>query len=148
MLLDELKRYKTTLINKIISSGTLVSLIDNSYSVHPSKLVNRYVFPYPHVIDTVTDEATYVTMKVSVPKVYNKTYKGFSIYIYIFSHEKLMQTTNGLRTDLIAEEMERLLNGSLDFGLGRLELTSVEDFSPAPKFYGIIMRYEASDFNR
>lgn len=148
MLLNELKRYKTTLINKIIFNTTLVSLIDNSYAEHPSRLVNTYVFSYPHVIDTVTEEATYVTMKVSVPRVYNKTYKGFLIYIYIFTHEKLIQTKNGLRTDLMAEEIERLLNGSLDFGLGRLELTSVEDFSPAPNFYGIIMKYEASDFNR
>lgn len=146
--MNELKNYKKTLINKIISSERLVKLIAEDDAVNPESLVYSHVFPYPHIVDTTTLEGTYITMKISVPKVYNKTYKDLNIWIYIITHERLLNTSGGLRTDLIASEIENLLNGSLDFGLGRLELVSAEDFAPANNYQGIVMKYIASDFNR
>ena len=148
MLMKELKQYRQTLLNKIVSSEKMVQLVLNNYSSNSLHLIKDHIFPYPHIINTITKEGTYITVKISVPKVYNKTYKSLYIWIYIFSHENLVDTDEGLRTDLIAEEIEKVLNGSLDFGLGRLELDTVEDFNTPNSFLGIVMRYVATDFNR
>lgn len=137
-------------MKKIVSSQKIVKLIsESSANTLPDKsLLYQYVFPYPRVIDRIEDEHTFITSRISVPKVRNKTFKELTLYIYVFTHQNLIRTPEGLRTDLIAEEIEKLFNGSLDFGLGHVELESIDDFSPANRYIGLVMQYSVSDFNR
>ena len=57
-----------------------------------------------------------------------------SIVFYVFVHQDNIRTSDGLRYDLIAERIEDLFNGTMDFGVGRMKLVEINDISPSPKF--------------
>jgi len=55
---------------------------------------------------------------------------------------------NGVRTDLIIHEINQLMNKTRGFGIGKVELYSIERFRPQERFHGKILTYKIKEFNR
>ena len=152
MNLDEYRRYRATALQKLCASKELVSLIVNQPHgmINGKGLVFRNIFPYPYVPEATTEAKTFVTMTITAPmrRERDRTYNAFSLWIYLFTHYSLVNTPRGLRFDLMAEAVDKLLNGSMDFGLGRMDLVSAEDLELPANFYGVGLQYATQDFKR
>lgn len=149
-LLKELKEYRSAIMKILCSDQKIVDLIkDNSGSSAPDRsLMYKNIYPYAYTPDTTKETDTYICFRIYVPEVMNKTFKKINLVFYIFAHQSHIRTSNGLRPDLIAERIEELFNGSMDFGVGRMKLDGMDDISPSTNFHGIALEYSVSEFNR
>lgn len=151
MLLDEFFDYKNTLMGTLCKNKNIVRLVtDSSVAPVPNyDLAYRYIFPFEYVPDTVDDGKTFICFDVDVERVFDKTYYQPALYVWVFTHKsKLRLDKGGIRTDQLAVEINKELNGSRYFGLGELDLYSVGRFAPITDFQGRVLTYVATDFNR
>lgn len=148
--LQELAADKEKLLRFFLSDQTLVDLITNEEGYPTPALELRYaqVFPYHWLSGTITEQKSYLCFSVSVPRVPTDIIKDVTLKIWLFSHEGIMRTTNGPRIDLIAAAVDDILNGSNEFGIGRVSLKNTSEIYPAKDFYGYALTYEVKDFNR
>ena len=149
-LLHELKEFRSKINQKLCSDQKIVDLInDKPNSPIPDRdLMYKRIYPYAYTPEAVKDTGTFICHRIYVPDVMNKTFKKMSIVFYVFVHQDNIRTSDGLRYDLIAERIEEMFNGTMEFGVGRMRLVEINDISPAPKFHGISLEYSVSEFNR
>ena len=149
MLLRELTEYRAKIMKLLCSDQRIVDLInDQEHSACPDRsLMYSRIFPYAYTPDPAKETNTYVCFRLGAYG-RDKTFKDLTIVFYVFTHQSHIRTSDGLRPDLIAERIENLFNGSLDFGVGRLKLENVDDISPASQFHGIALEYSVGEFNR
>lgn len=149
-MLRELREFRSRINEKLCSDQFIVDLInDKSGSSTPDRgLIYKRVFPYAYTPDVIKDTGTFICHRIYIPEVMNKTFKNITLVIYVFVHQNNIRTRNGLRYDLIAERIENLFNGSLDLGVNRMKLVSVNDISPCQSFHGIALEYSVTEFNR
>ena len=150
MYLEEIPKYRDTIVEQFIKSEKIVSLLgsDDDGNEEPSGLVYKYIFPFDHIVDKTTTAGNYICFDIVAPRVVSRAFVDFRIYIWIISHDRWMQTPQGLSTDLLSIEIERIMNGSKNFGLGTVELTNWDRFVPADGFHGRMLVYRTVDFNR
>ena len=154
MYLDEFKKYRSTALQRLASNGNIVSLVTNTEqrSALPENIIERYIFPYEYLPGATEEGKSYISMLMSAPFVANRSILNIKIIFYVVSYEGLMWAKDKdgvmcLRNDLICEEIDKMFNGSDDFGL-KLKLTSRRDgYQPAKRFHGVQLVYETSDFN-
>lgn len=112
-------------------------------------LAYQQIYPYEFVPETVDDGKTFICFDVDIAEVEDKTFYLPVVYVWIFTHKSKMRLTEGgVRTDQLAVEINKELNGSRYFGLGELDLYSVGRFSPITDYQGRVLTYSAKDFNR
>lgn len=150
MQLEELFEYKNRLIQDLLTNESIVKLINEEYNLDTApKLVYSQVFPYEYIPDTLDDGHTYICIDVDVKRVYNKTYLDAIIYVWVMSHRsRLRLPEGGARPDRICIEINKAINGSRYYGLGELDLKSVQRFAPLTDYQGKVMVFEATEFNR
>lgn len=151
MQLDEFFDYKNQLMKQLCSSEDVVRLVTDSKVAPVPNIDLRYtqIFPFEFVPDTTSEGKTFICFDVDIVNVYNKTFYAPALYIWAFTHKsKLQMLEGGVRTDHLAVAINRELNGSRLFGLGELDLRSVERFSPIDDYQGRVLTYTATDFNR
>lgn len=150
MLFQELTEYRNTIMKTLCCDAEIVKLVtDKANAPVPNRdLMYTQIFPYAHTPDTTKEANTFICFRVTVPEVMNKTYKSMNVTFYIFTHQSLIRTQEGLRPDLIGEALERLFNGSLDLGLGRVRLEGMDDISPTEGYHGIAVEYSVLEYNR
>lgn len=151
MLLDEFFDYKNRLMETLCKNENIVRLItDSSTAPVPNyDLAYQRIFPFEYVPETIDDGETFICFDVDIVRVYDKVYYQPVLYVWIFTHKsKLRLEEGGIRTDQLAVEINKELSGSRYFGLGELELSSVERFTPIKDYQGRAMAYTATDFNR
>ncbi len=149
MYLDELSKYKIELMKRLCLNSKIQSLILLSESQNQGKeMMYKYIFPYAFVPDTVTNSSTFICFDLEVQRVQNRTFKDINILFWIFTHHSLMRTSEGIRTDVLANEVDKILNGNSDLGLGTVELKKVLRVNPAKDYHGRHLVYKSVDFNR
>lgn len=148
--LQELAADKEKMLKIFLSDKTIVDLLTNKTTTPLPALDLRYtqVFPYHWLSSTITEQKSYLCFSVSVPRVESPAIKDVEIKIWVFSHEGIMRTTKGPRIDLLVAAIDRLLNGGMGFGVGKVNLLGTREISPAKDFYGFELRYLVKDFNR
>lgn len=148
--LRDLTYYRKSIMKALCCDEDVVKLVsDDETAIPPNRdLMYENIFPYAYIPDTEKETDTFICFSVAIPRVENKTYKTMNIYFYIFTHQSLMRTSNGLRTDLLAEAIDKMTNGALGLGLGRIKLDRVEDISPTTHYHGLAVQYTVTDFNR
>ena len=177
MKLEELFDYKNKLMKDICTSEEIVRLVKdrNTVTLPATDLIYTQIFPYEFVPETVDKAKTFICFDVDIINVPNSTYYYPALYIWVFTHKSNMrigtgefidpesgETTvnddpvlgcdgsilSGIRTDMIAAELDKILNGNRTYGLGTLDLYSVHRFSPSDEYLGRVLTYSAMDFNR
>lgn len=149
-LFRELTEYRKTIMQTLCSDSNIVSLLlDKSDITVPCReLMYSKIFPYAYTPDTTKEASTFICFRIDTPEVKDKTCKEMNIAFYTFTHQSLMRTSNGLRPDLIGEAIDRLFNGNLGLGLGRVKLEGMADISPINGYHGISIEYSVMEFNR
>lgn len=151
MELDEFFDYKNRFMKDLCCNKEIVTLItDKENSKVPNHtLAYSQVYPYEVVPETVDNGQTFVCFDVDIAEVINKTFYAPVLYVWVFTHKSKMRlSSGGVRTDLLASKINKLLNGSRFYGLGELELRQVGRFSPITDYQGRVLTYYAKDFNR
>ena len=149
MYLDELSKYKIEIMKRLCLSKEIQSLILFSESENQGKeMMYKNIFPYAFIPDTVTDASTFICFDLEIQRVQNRTFKDINMLFWIFTHQSLMRTENGIRTDIISNEVDKILNGNKNFGLGTSELKKVLRINPAKDYHGRSLIYKTVDFNR
>ena len=149
MYLDEFFDYKNQLMEDMLTNQRIVSLLREDMSVEDARdLMYTQVFPYEYVPETIEHGVTYVCADVDIQRVQNKTYLSPTLYVWVFTHKSLLRLPEGgVRTDKLAHEIVKAINGSHMYGLGELELYSVKRFSPLTDYQGKVLVFHATDFN-
>lgn len=142
--------YKNQLMQDILTSETLVKLLDDDLPMEQAEtLAYKQVYPYDYVPETIEYGHSYICFDVDVQAIVNKTFLSPTISIWVFTHKsKLRLPTGGVRPDRIVSELVELLNGSRYYGLGELDLRSVKRFAPMTDFIGKYLVFDAKDYNR
>lgn len=148
--IDDIQRYRAIAMKLMYESAPIDALINSVVDTpcHGRDLVFKYIFPFAYVPDTTTSAKPFITMEIAIPRVENRTFKDMRLFTYIFCHQNIVQQKDGLLFDLLAEEVDKLLNGNDSFGLGALELRNLADFSPMQRWHGLVMQYNSKSFNR
>ena len=154
MTLKDIGTYKDRIISNIVTSDDICStILGDKYTGGDvsSLLVYKNVFPYLYVDDTQTNQESYICVEVDVPRTMDFTYKDMRIIVWCYCHKGIMKYKyngyRGTRADILSDMVDRLLNSSNDFGLGRLKLQSCTYFSPSKEFYGRQLIYSCPEFN-
>lgn len=154
MTLKDLGRYKYRLQTAILDSEDICETMlgkDYNKEIVSEELMYEYIFPYLYVDETQTDTKSYICFEVDVPRTSNFSYKDMKIIVWCYSHKGIMNYKHtgylGTRSDILSDMVDRLLNSSRDYGIGRLKLESATYFMPSSKFYGRQLIYSCSEFN-
>lgn len=156
MNLSEFREYRSDLMRKICENENIQRYLlnDGETITIPSDLIEKHVYPYEYIPGTTEEGKTFVSMLLAIHSVDN----GMTSYecymnLYITSYEGIMWVKNEdgqsvLRYDAIAEEIDRMLNGTRDLGF-RVDLVGRKDgYQPARKFHGTMLTYCITAWNR
>lgn len=125
----EIGEFKNSLIRKIIDSSEARELLDpNGSCEYPDELLYKYIFPYGRIPETEEEVGTYIAIKVHVPSIgaRNDTIRNVRIEIRIYAHHDLMKVKGKSvdRIDMLSAVVDKLINETMDFGIGPLRLES------------------------
>lgn len=151
MQLDEFFDYKNQLMNDLLTSKTIIQLLNDSddSSKKPEDYVYTQVFPFEYVPETVEHGQTFICCDVDIQKSVNKTFLLPTLYIWVFTHKSKMRLPEGgIRVDKLCSEIANAVNGSRYYGLGEMDLYAVKRFAPITDYQGKVMTFYATDFNR
>lgn len=148
--LEEIPAYKDDLLHAFIDNENIVTYIDSKDKevYDPVDLIGKHIFPNPYVPDTQTEVKTYICMDIYVPRVKDKIFKDVQMVINIFSHKNMSTYKSKSRVDLINIEVDKILNGNMDFGIDAVELVSVMPYIPNTNFAGKQIIYNVPNFNQ
>ena len=153
MNLYELGKYKNTVISVICGNDDICKAIfGDSYNVSDidDELFGEQVLPYLFVPGAQEDAKVYVCVETAIPRTIGFELKDVKLIVQVVCHKDLIKYRkkgySGNRTDILSDMVNRQLNSSRDFGIGRLKLESV-DIINTDKFYGRSMIYKCPDFN-
>lgn len=138
------------LVNLMLNKGiNITEFIDQPIGAKsPAKnLIKTYKF----VPETIEDDKTYITMSSHVDYTNDDYVKRVSVELYVMCHKSQIETLQGNRHDLIADRVDKLLNGSLDFsefGLGKFQLIAADEFIPIGDYYAWAISYYTLSGNR
>lgn len=152
MHLDEMFFYKNQLLEDLLTDEEIVHLInENVEPENAQSLVYSQVMPYEFFPDTIEHAQVYVCCDVDIRKSVSTTSLVYhpTLYIWVFVHKDLLRLHGGgVRTDRLCHLIDKKINGSFKYGLGKLELQSVNRFSVVSDYTGKVMAYSASDFQK
>lgn len=149
MYLDELSKYKIEIMKRLCLESKIQNLILLSESqINGREMMYKNIFPYAFIPDTITNASTFICFDLEVERVQNRTFKDINILFWTFTHQTLMRTSEGIRTDILASEIDKIINGNRNLGLGTVELKKVLRVNPAKDYHGRSLIYRSVDFNR
>lgn len=123
----EIIRYKQQIMSMFINNDEIVRLVDNKDIDNTEDLINENIFYYLRVPQAPEEEKTYICIEVDIPdadRLYNNMLREHVITVYIITHENLMSTPLGTRTDLLSAEIDKLLSSQRIIGKTKTELMS------------------------
>lgn len=154
MTLKDIGVYKNRLLTTIMSSEDVCELIlgwKYDGADVDEKLIYKHVFPYLYVDDVQSEAKTYICVEVSVPRTHDFTYKDMQVDVWCYCHKDIMKYSKkgylGTRADIVSDMIDRLLNSSNNYGLGRLRLQSSIPLNISKTHYGRHMTYKCVEFN-
>lgn len=150
--LNEITAYKSRMMQAFCMSDELAPLlsVEGEDDLTGKALMYTRVFPYAHVPNTTENAKSFVCFKVDAIAVKNDFIKTIQITVFCISHQNLLRLPGGkgLRTDVMAFQVDKIMNGNTEFGLGTVELVSSREFNPITGYCGRETVYRVKDFNR
>ena len=149
--LEEFTAYKQTLMKAICTSSTITELLkidSDPIGITGKDMRYKRIYPYNYVPLTIENAQTFICFTVTAPNVKDDLIAELRLTVYVFTHQDLMRTDNGIRTDLLVSEIDKLLNGSTKYGLGKVSLKMCDILQvPCQGYTGLFSVYSVKDFN-
>ena len=148
----EIGEYKYTIIKKLIADVEIVELLDPDKKCdYPDDLIYKNIFPFTRVPTTEQEVMTYITIAVSVPQIdaRNDMIRNMRIVMRVYSHADIMKVPgkSSNRIDLVGAAVDRIINESMDIGIGYVRLVSnTEHVLDSPHDYRELI-FKTDDIN-
>lgn len=162
MNLEELGEYKHKVASILANDDNIIEILlgdvqedeDTDELLLGNNVTSKghiYEFEYVPEINETTD--TFICMETTVASAPTDTAYRIYLYVFPYCHKKIMMSYKkagmaGTKADILATYIDRKLNGSKDFGIGRVRLVSNDVYKPIANYYGRCLIYEVVDFNR
>lgn len=117
----------------ILNCKAIINLLNPApdKSFIPEDLLDEYIYTYNRIPATQEVAKTYITIAMNSlgTSSYNDIIKNAQFVITIISNDSLMRVngSRGNRIDLIAAEIDYLLNENTSLGFGKLALTASKE---------------------
>ena len=155
-ILKDMGNYKDKLISVFLNSKDICELMlnNNSYTQSDAEnLLYSQIFPYLYSNETQTEVLPYLCVEADISAIPANNIKNMKLTIWVYCHKDDMKYSkdgySGTKADILADMAERELRKSEDkFGIGKLQLQSVVNFSPNNNYYGKQLIYSISDFKK
>lgn len=143
-------------------------LLGGEWNINGEQIKEQgHIFDHDFVDDTVTEQKVFIFVETQVPTIdaYNPYLVDINLYISIFADNRLIDLTDrtsptkgemkkldfhGNRIDMLCAEVDDILNGKSDIGLGNIQ-PCTRNFSsiykPKVGYYGKILHYYVKGFN-
>ena len=148
---EEFTSYKNTLMKAICTSDAIVDLLKletDKPNITGKEMRYNRIFPYNYVPLTTEHATTYICFTVTAPNIKEGIISELRLTVYVFTHQDIMRTDKGMRTDLLVSEIDKLLNGSTDYGLGKVVPKMCDVMQvPCRGYSGLFSVYSVKDFN-
>lgn len=120
---------KNKLMMLLAEDETIFKLLDNKSVEFPDELIYKNIFPQIKIDFTVQETQTYICLKIDYPSICNnELYKNYILTVMILSNNAHLKTLDGYsRTDLLGEEIIKILNWNNDMGFRMKVISDVED---------------------
>ena len=115
---------------------------------YPYLLNYKNIFPYQKIINTQTEQKSYITMKFRYKRVKNTdVWKVGQVIFWFFCHDDLIQTNYGiLRYDYMLQCVDRLLSDTRNqTWIGKMQFEDMEDVNINDNYLGIMVRYSNTE---
>lgn len=150
MNLFEFYDYKNKLMEDILTSEPIVKLLGDDIDMRDAEsLAYTQIFPYEYVPETIQDGKTYICFDVDIQSAENNFTYYPIIYVWVLTHKsRLRLPGGGVRPDMICAEIAKKINGSMEYGMGRLMLYSARRFAPMMDYQGKVLTFKTTDINK
>lgn len=152
-ILKDFGTYKEAISLLFINSDDIKELIlgSNYPEEDIDKLMYTYIFPYLYVDRTQDKQLSFICFDIDSPRTRDFLIKDMIVTVCVYCHKGIMKYSRedfcGTRADILADMVDRCLNGSSDFGIGKLKLDSVTSFLEGENYYGRKLIYSVPDFH-
>ena len=142
MNMQEFVDYKYKVIQYLINSQPIIELLANKVGIDIEDFnSDEQIFSYRFVPPDISTEnaKTYITLHC----------RRFRLKILFYSLMEIPEEfkRHGNRIDNLVIEVDKLLNGNNNFGIGKVELCPNSAFAPAENYDGIALTYLITGFN-
>lgn len=156
--LDELVEYPVKALQKIGTDEMVVRLLTNNPDIdmdseEADKVFDKYLFDYGYVDGTTSETAAYVCVEAEVAKTSSPTVQDMRLYVTIICHKQFMDIDAskfkgviGNRRENLVRYIDRLLNNSDIFGIGKLTLETARTVSAPTGFAARELTYKVPEF--
>lgn len=156
--LDEIIDYNSAVISKVLESPDVMKLIsDGKYSSEDdnSKKWELHVNDHAWVDESVQEASAYVLVDSEVLKAPTGSVKNMTLLVEVVCNKSYMELDSkifpgvkGNRRDNICRQIDLLINGSSEFGIGRLQLSSATLAAAPEGFTARLLTYTVPDYAR
>lgn len=165
MNLEELGVLKDRAVSRLIRDENIVDVLigdaaKNPYTDIETLLLGENgsgnggcVFKYEYVPETQEDAKTFLCIEdVPVESPNGNTMVGIKLYVFAYCSKSIMQTyhrsnSSGTRIDILMSDIDKVLNGSREFGIGQLIREDGDIYKPEKTYYGRMAVYSVSTFS-
>lgn len=157
--IDELIEFKEKVILAIANSQKVMGLLGDDPDIdidgeEAEKLLKRNIFDYDYVSSTVQRSDSYIMVEVKLAQPTSGSIYKWYVYVQVVCYKdnvpldkkKKFKGVKGNRRDNLVREIDYLLNGSTDFGIGKLNLIHAAPASVPEEFTSVMLTYEINDF--
>nr|DAG45228.1 MAG TPA: hypothetical protein [Caudoviricetes sp.] len=156
--LDDLITFKENVIVALSQSQDVMGLLANDpnldlESSEAEDVVERNIFDYDYIDGTLERHDAYIMVDDELVQPSSGTFNRWLLYVQVVCaktfndiDKKMFRGVKGNRRDNLARSIDVLLNGSRDYGVGKLVLMSVAPATVPDKFTSLLLTYEIRDF--
>ena len=163
MNLEEIGSFKNKIVSKLINdSNILDALLGDINNVEDPETAllckdgsgnGGCVFKFEYIPDTQENSKTFLCVEVVPQETDGDTITNMIIYVFAYCSKNLMQTYHrkgqaGTRIDILVSDIDKILNGNSEFGIGPLEWAGSSIYKPAQPYYGRMLVYLVGTFRR
>ena len=163
MNLEEIGTFKNKVVSKLINDDNVLNVLlgDIDKVEDPETALlgkdgsgkGGCVFKFEYVPDTQENSKTFLCVEVVPNETDGDTITNMTIYVFAYCSKNLMQTyhragTAGTRIDILVSDVDKILNGNSEFGIGPLEWAGSSIYKPAQWYYGRMLVYQVGTFRR
>ena len=157
--LDQIIDFPDEVINKLCLSQNILNLLADKQNAAIEDIEDddgylKYIYDYEYVMETVINAKAYICIE-TLARASSGTINDMKLYIHILCHKEFMRLDKkifkgikGNRRDNLVREIDQVLRGDRDFGIGRVEFEQLSSFTLPPNFTGRTIVYDIPVFSR
>lgn len=157
---DQIIDYKENVIRALGQCPEIVALMLDDPNVDlesdaARSVFNKYLWDYQYVDDTVQEAGVYIMVEAAQTGNNGNTISDYSLFVEVsvsksfidLDHSKFVGM-NGNRLDNVVRFVDKVLQGSRDYGIGELHVNDIRPVSTVKQFRSVLLTFNPVDFGR